>query len=144
MKYTVSNIIHQSMPVVVAKIKDPEGVKYWMEGLKRIEHISGTPGEVGAKREHYFLHKNKEMKVSETLLELDLPRLIKYAYDSPMGRNIVSLSFEKLDDNRIKQTNHTEMELKGFMKIMGVLFKGLFKKQSLKYMTGFKNYAESE
>ena len=42
MKYTVSNTINKPLDEVIEKFKDPEGVKHWMEGLQRIEHISGT------------------------------------------------------------------------------------------------------
>ncbi|MCB0545425.1 MAG: hypothetical protein KDC70_18000, partial [Saprospiraceae bacterium] len=90
----------------------------------------------------YFLHKNKEMKISETILEQDLPRQIKFAYQSPMGYNEVELLFEKLSNNSVRQTNNSFFDLKGFMKIMGFLMKPMFKKQSLKYMTAFKHYVE--
>ena len=128
--------------MLLEKFKDPEGVKHWMEGLQRIEHLSGTPGEVGAKSDFYFLHKNKEMKISETVLEQYLPNQIKFGYQSPMGYNEVEMLFEKLSDSGVKQTNNSYFELKGFMKVTSFLMKGMFKKQSLKYMTAFKNYVE--
>lgn len=142
MNYTLSNTIDKPLEEVIAKLKEPEGVKHWMEGLQKIEHLSGTPGEVGAKSDFYFLYKKKEMKVSETILEQNLPNQIKYSYQSPMGTNIVELLFESLSDNRVKQTSNTSMEVKGFMKLMAPLFKGMFKKQSLTYMTAFKDYVE--
>ena len=142
MKYTLSNTISKPLVEVVEKFKDPEGVKHWMEGLQKIKHLSGTPGEVGAKSDFYFLHKNKEMKISETVLEQNLPNQIKFAYQSPMGYNEVEMLFEKLSDNSVKQTNNSYFEMKGFMNVMSFLMKGMFKKQSLKYMTAFKNYVE--
>ena len=142
MKYSLSNTINRPLDEVVEKFKDPEGVKHWMEGLQKIEHLSGTPSEVGAKSDFYFLHKNKEMKISETILEQNLPDQIKFAYQSPMGKNEVEMRFEKLSDNSVKQINNSYFEMKGFMKIMGFFLKGMFKKQSLKYMTAFKNYVE--
>ena len=142
MKYTLSNTINKPLEEVIEMFKDPEGVKHWMEGLQKIEHLSGTPGEPGAKSDFYFLHKNKEMKISETILEQNLPSQIKFAYQSQMGYNEVEMIFEKLSDTSVKQTNNSYFELKGFMKIMGFLMKGMFKKQSIKYMTAFKNYVE--
>lgn len=142
MKYTLSNTINKPLEEVIEKFRDLEGVKHWMEGLQKIEHLSGTPGELGAKSDFYFLHKSKEMKISETILEQNLPNQIKFAYQSPMGYNEVEMIFEKHSDNTVKQTNNSFFELKGFMKIMGFLMKGMFRKQSLKYMTAFKNYVE--
>jgi hypothetical protein len=142
MKYTLSNTISKPLEEVIEKFKNPEGVKHWMEGLQKIEHLSGTPGEVGAKSDFYFLHKNKEMKISETVLEQNLPNQIKFGYQSPMGYNEVEMLFEKLSDTSVKQTNNSYFEVKGFMKVTSFLMKGMFKKQSLKYMTAFKNYVE--
>ncbi len=142
MKYTLSNQINQSLEEVARKFGDPESVRYWMEGLQKIERISGTPGKVGAQSNFHYLYNNKEMIIAETILEENLPHQMKFAYDSPMGRNIVDIRFEKLSDQQVKQTSFTVMELKGFMRVIGPLFKAMFKKQSLKYMTAFKEYAE--
>lgn len=113
-----------------------------MEGLQRIDRISGSPHEVGAKSDFHFLHKNKEMKISETILEQNLPSQIKFGYQSPMGYNEVEMQFESLSDNSVKQINNSYFELKGIMKILSPLMKGMFKKQSMKYMTAFKDYVE--
>ncbi|HMS98250.1 MAG TPA: SRPBCC family protein [Saprospiraceae bacterium] len=142
MKYTLSNTINRPMAEVMQKFKDPEGVKHWMEGLTRIEHLSGTPGEVGAKSDFYFLHKNKEMKITETILEQDLPRQIKFGYQSGMGYNEVELRFEELDAHTVKQTSNSYFEMRGLMKVFGFLMQGLFKKQSMKYMDAFKAFVE--
>lgn len=142
MKYTLSNTINRPMAEVMQKFKDPEGVKHWMEGLTRIEHLAGTPGEVGARSDFYFLHKNKEMKITETILEQDLPRQIKFGYQSGMGYNEVELRFEELDAHTVKQTSNSYFEMRGLMKVFGFLMQGLFKKQSMKYMDAFKAYVE--
>lgn len=142
MKYTLSNTIDKPLNEVVEKFKDPEGVKHWMKGLERIDHLSGEPGKVGAKSDFYFVHKNKEMKISETILEEDLPRQIKFGYQSSMGYNEVEMLFEELPSGGTKQINNSYFELKGFMKIMGFVMKGMFKKQTMKFLTSFKEYAE--
>jgi hypothetical protein len=142
MKYTVSNTINKPLEEVIEKFKDPEGVKHWMEGLQKIEHISGIPGEVGAKSDFYFLFKKKEMKISETILEQNFPHQIKFAYTSPMGYNEVEMIFEQLTDHSVKQTNHSYFQFKGFLKLISFMMKGMSKKQSLKYMNAFKEYVE--
>jgi carbon monoxide dehydrogenase subunit G len=68
MKYTVSNTINAPLDKVIERFKDPEGAKHWMEGLQKIEHLSGNPHEVGAETDFYFMHRGKEMKISETIL----------------------------------------------------------------------------
>lgn len=142
MKYTLSNVINKPQEIVVEKFKEPEGAMHWMEGLKKIEHVSGTPGKRGAKTNFTFLHKNKEVKIEETILEENLPRQIKFGYVSGGGYNEVELIFEKISDTSTRQTCNTDFQFKGFMKLIGYLFQGMFKKQSLKYMDAFKHYAE--
>ena len=142
MKYTVSNVINRPLHEVVDRFKEPEGALQWMEGLQRIERVSGEPLAVGSKSNFYSLHKNKEFKIAETVLEQRLPEMVKFGYESPMGYNEVELRFEAIDENSVKQINTSYFQTKGFMKVMGFLFKGMFKKQSLKYMDGFKAYVE--
>ena len=142
MKYSVSNTINLPIDVVMEKLNEPDGMLQWMEGLQKVEPISGTPGEEGAISDLHFLHKKKEMKLRETILEQNLPDRIKFSYHSPMGYNEVELQFESLTPDSVKQTNTSYFELKGAMKIFGFLFKGMFKKQSLKYLDAFKAYAE--
>ena len=143
MEYTVSNTINKPLNEVVEKFKEPDGAVKWMEGLQRVEHLSGTPGTLGAKSDFHFLHKKKEMKMTETVLEENLPDQIKFGYEGPTGSNEVEIRFEKINDSSVKQINTSSFDLKGFMKVMGVLFKGMFKKQSLKHMNGFKAYCEN-
>ena len=143
MNYTISNIINKPLDEVIEKFKDPEGAKHWMEGLQQIRHISGTQGEIGAKSDIYFLHKNKEMIISETILEQTLPHQIKFSYRSSMGYNEVEMIFEKISDNSVKQINNSYFELTGFIQIIGFLMKSMFKKQSLVYLNGFKEYVEN-
>lgn len=142
MKYTISNIIHKPLADVISKFVEPEGAKHWMDGLQKIERISGKPLEVGSESNFYFLHKGKEMKIAETVLEQKLPESVKFGYQSPMGYNEVELVFEEQADGSVKQINHSYFEMKGIMKYIGFLFKGVFKKQSMTYLNGFKSYVE--
>ena len=142
MKYTVSNIINKPLDEVMQKYRDPEGVKNWMEGLEKIERISGAHMEVGAKSRFHFVHKGKEMQIDEEVLEQDLPRQIKVGYTSTMGYNEVELIFEPINENSVRQTNNTYFELKGVMKLMGLLMKGMFKNQSMTYLNAFKSWVE--
>jgi hypothetical protein len=142
MRYTLSNTINKPIAEVAKKFMDPDGAKQWMEGLERTEHISATPGEVGAKSDFYFLNRGKEMKISETILEQNMPNQIKFGYQSSMGYNEVEMIFEEIDENSVRQTNNSYFELKGFMKLMGFLMKNMMKKQTMTYLKGFKKYAE--
>ncbi len=142
MRYTLSNTINKPLDEVIKKFTDPDGVKYWMEGFQKMEHVSGDPGQVGAQTNFYFIHRNKEMKILETILEQNLPNQIKFSYQSSMGYNEVEMIFKEIDATSVSQTNNSYFEFNGIMKYLGFLTKGMFKKQSMKYMTAFKKYAE--
>lgn len=144
MKYTVSNTINKPLDEVVAKFMEPDGSLNWMEGLQRIERLTEPSYVVGAKSNFHFIHRNKPMVISETILEENLPRQIKFGFTSPMGYNEVEMIFEPIDDNSVKQINNSYFELKDFMKIMGFFMKSMFKKQSMTYLNAFKAYAEKE
>ncbi|GEM_PF-1928337 len=60
-----------------------------------------------------------------------------------MGKSSVEIQFEKLSDNSVTQIATNYFEIKGMMKVMGILFRGMFKKQTMKYLNAFKVYAES-
>lgn len=113
-----------------------------MEGLERIERLSGHPLEAGAKSNFHFVHKGKEMQIAEEVLEQNLPRQIKFGYTSSMGYNEVEMIFEAIDSNSVKQTNNSYFEMRGFMKVMGLFLSGMFKKQSMTYMNAFKSWVE--
>ena len=142
MKYTVSNTINKPLDHVTAKFFDPQNALEWMPGLKKIVPVSGKPGEVGTKTDFHSEWKGKEMVIQETILERKGDSQIKFQYESKMGFNEVEMIFEKIDDNSVKQINNSLFHLKGGMKIMGFLFKGMFKKQSMVYLNGFKEFAE--
>lgn len=142
MKYTVSNTINQPLSVVAAKFMEPDGALEWMEGLEKIERLSDKPHEVGAKSRFHTKHKNKIFVIDETILEQNMPNQIKFGFTSSMGYNEVEMVFEAIDDQSTKQINHSYFQLQGFMKLLGPLMKGMFKKQSMKYLDGFKAYAE--
>lgn len=142
MRYTLSNTINKPLDVVAARFMEPNGALNWMEGLQRSEHLSGTPGQAGAKTDFYFVNKGKEMKITETILEANMPRQIKFAYDSQMGYTEVEMRFEKITDTTTKQTNNSYFKMNGVMKLLGFLLKGLVKKQSKKYLEAFKAFVE--
>jgi hypothetical protein len=142
MKYTISNTINKPINVVATKFMEPNGALQWMEGLQKIERLSDKPYEVGAKSRFHSLHKKKKFVIDETILEQNMPNQIKFAFNSPMGYNEVEMVFEQLNDNSTKQINHSYFQLKGIMKLLGPLMKGMFKKQSMKYLNAFKEFAE--
>ncbi len=142
MKYQCSIDIELPIDEVVAKYDNEENLYKWMEGLQAIEPISGTPGEPGAKSNIVFQMGKRRMEMVETVIKRNPPEAITMTYDAKGVHNIVTTSFEKVSDNVTKCINDQEFQMKGFMKLMTWLMPGAFKKQSMKYLKAFKDFAE--
>lgn len=144
MKYQTEIEINQPIDKVIKLFDNPENMKKWMEGLQSFEHLSGTPGQPGAKSKLKFKMGNREMEMIETIKVRNLPGEFSGTYESKGGLNIVTNRFVKLSENKTRQITEQEFQFKGVMKIMAVLMKGAFIKQSKKYGEAFKKFAESQ
>lgn len=143
MKYSVSITIDKPVNEVVALFDNVDNMKKWMEGLESFEPLDGTPGEVGARSRLRFKMGKREIEMIETITAKNLPEEFTGTYEAKGVFNIVRNSFEPLPGNKTKYTTEQEFQLKGFMKLMGLLMPGAFKKQSMKYLQDFKAFAES-
>lgn len=142
MKYTSEIEINQPIDKVINLFDNADNMKKWMEGLQSFEHLSGTPGQVGAKSKLVFKMGKRELEMIETITVKDLPREFSGSYEAKGVFNIVKNKFIALPDNRTRYISEQEFQFKGFMKLFGLLMPGAFKKQSMKYLTDFKQFAE--
>lgn len=144
MKYTSEIEINGSIDKVVELFNNPDNMGQWMEGLQSFEQISGEPGKVGAKARLKFKMGKREIEMIETITVSNLPNELSGTYDAKGVFNIVKNKFVKLPDNRTKYVSEQEFQFTGFMKIIGFLMPGAFKKQTMKYLSDFKNFVESQ
>ncbi|MGJ8661498.1 MAG: SRPBCC family protein, partial [Bacteroidota bacterium] len=129
---------------VIALFSEQDNMKKWMKGLESFENVSGTPGEVGAKMNMKFKMGKRDIEMTETITAKNLPETISMEYNAKDVWNGVKNSFIKVADDKTKYITEHEFQFKGFMKIMGFLMPGAFKKQSMKYLIDFKRFAESQ
>jgi hypothetical protein len=144
MKYT--NEIEIDLPVsrVVELFDNPDNMKKWMEGLISFEHVSGKPGYPGAVSKLKFKNRNREMEMTETITVRDLPREFSGVYEMKGVWNGQKMSFIASGPKTIWKSE-TEFRFDNFfMKLMGFLIPGAFKKQSLRHMMNFKAFAEGK
>ena len=143
MKYTASILINKPIAEVASLFDNPDNMHKWMEGIQSVELLEGVEGKKGAKSKLHFLHGKKEMVMIETILENDLPRKMVTTYDSKGVSNIIFTSLESADGNKTNYISTQEFKMHGFMKIVGFLAPGMFKKQTNKILNHFKTFAES-
>jgi hypothetical protein len=145
MKYNIELIINLPRDKVIRKMDNVDNMKHWQRGLTSAEHISGTPGEVGAKMQLNYKFGKREMQLIETISKRDFPREFHANYDTKGMHNVQENFFEETPDDKTKWISKCEFIPTNFMmKMMTTLMPGVFKKQSKKYMDDFKNFAENE
>jgi hypothetical protein len=84
----------------------------------------------------------RRMEMIETITRRDLPEAFDGTYDVKGVHNIVENRFAELGPDRTRWSSHNVFELRGLMKLVGLLFAGSFRKQTRKYLEDFKAFAE--
>lgn len=144
MKYTCEIEIEKPISRVIELFDDPDKMSEWMEGLISFEHLSGEAGQVGAKSKLVFQMGKRQVEMIETITVRNLPDEFSGTYDAEGVHNIVKNKFVALSDTKTKYISEQEFQFKGFMKVVGFLMPGAFKKQSMKYLTNFKTFVENQ
>lgn len=142
MRYTSEIEIMLPREEVIRKFSDPENQKYWQKGLLLREQLTGSPGEEGAQSRLKFKMGNRELEMIETVLTNNLPYEFHASYEAKGVDNRQENFFEETADNTTRWISHSEFHFSGFMKIIGKLMPGEFKKQSRQFMEDFKAFAE--
>lgn len=119
-----------------AVIQDEEKLPEWLMGFQRMEHVSGTPGTVGAVSNVYFDDNGQTMAIQETITALVPEESIAMTYTSDFmdmdysmtmtsangqtristatvakGNGVISRSIMALIASSIKQQEETNLAL---------------------------------
>ena len=146
MKYTCEIEINQPVNKVIELFDNADNLTQWMEGLESFEHLSGEPGQPGAKSLLKFKMGNRKMEMTETITVRNLPEDFSGYYEMDGMVNHIKNSFSALSENKTRYVTENEFVIKKnlFMKIFAFLMPGQFKKQSMKYLESFKKFAETQ
>ncbi|NAS32763.1 SRPBCC family protein [Flavobacteriaceae bacterium R38] len=143
MKYQHEILINLPREELIKKFDNPDNMKHWQRGFISFNHESGEPGKPGAKSKLKYKMGKREIEMTETIKKRNLPEEFHGTYEAKGVFNLQENYFKIIDDNTTKWVSVSEFKFTTFtMKIMGALMPGAFKKQSYKYMTDFKNFAE--
>ncbi|MDA3613803.1 SRPBCC family protein [Polluticaenibacter yanchengensis] len=144
MKFTTTIDINSPIDKVIALFDNPDNMSQWMEGLQSFQHLSGTPGQPGAKSKLRFKMGKREVEMIETVTVRNLPHEFTGTYEANGVFNIVKNKFVKVSEDKTRYITENEFQFKGFMKLIALLMPGAFKKQSMKFLQHFKEFAEKE
>ncbi|WP_431137411.1 SRPBCC family protein [Psychroserpens mesophilus] len=143
MLYTTEIIVKVPLDVFVKKMNNIDNMKHWQRGLVSTEHILGNPGDLGSKLKLKYKFGKRHMEIIETITNSAFPNEFSATYSTKSMNNIQKNYFSETDEGFTKWTSVNEfIPLSLSMRIMLFLMPNAFKKQSLKYMQDFKNFAE--
>jgi hypothetical protein len=143
MKYNCEIEINLPLKRVIELFDDSDNLSKWQPGLVSFEHISGKPGQTGAKSRLIYKMGKRDIEMIETITTRNLPEEFSGTYEAKGVFNFVNNKFAELSPNKTKWITENEFQFSGFMKIMGMLMPGAFKKESQKHLKQFKEFAET-
>ncbi len=142
MKYTLSTVIRVPREKVWELMTDPENMKHWQPGFISMELLEGKPGEAGSKTRLRYKMGKREIEMIETITRREAPEIFDGTYEANGVWNGQNNRLEVVDENSTRWVSESEFRMSGFMKLIGWLFPGSFKKQSQLYLDYFKAFAE--
>ena len=143
MTYTISIIIEQQLHYVIDKFDSRDNLKHWHKGLLNAEHLSGTPGRLGSKMKLDYHLDGRHMQLIETITKRNFPHEFHATYTTKGMHNLQENSFEATTEGFTKWSSQNEFRATSFfMHLMLFAMPGAFKKQSMAFMTNFKNFVE--
>lgn len=142
MEFTQEIIVNVPRERFIELFDNPANLTQWQEGLLSFTPISGTPGTPGATSRLVFRRGKGTMEMVETITRRVLPDAFDATYDAKGVHNICENTFEDAGPDATRWVARNVFEMKGFMKVIGLLFGRSFPKQSYAYMVAFKDFAE--
>ena len=145
LSYTCSILLDLPQERVAALWADEKHFNAWQDGFISIELLSGQKNEEGAVSKIEFEQGKHKMELIETMLKNDLPYMRKARYVHKHMTNTQETHFQTVGEEQTKFISIVEYtQFNGFLpKLMSILFKGVFKKQSEKWMRQFKVFDEA-
>ena len=143
MKYTNEVIIDLPLKKVIELFDSEENLFKWQPELISFEHLSGEKGEVGATSKMVYKMGKREIDMIETITVKNFPKEFSATYKAKGVLNEMKNYFEEINDQTTKWRSESHFKFSGFMKLIGLLMPGSFKKQSQKSLEQFKTFAEA-
>jgi len=144
MRYACEIVVEVPRERFIELFDNPDNLRHWQPELVSFAPISGTPGQPGAQSRLIYRMGSRTVEMVETVTVRDLPDEFSGTYDAKGVHNVVSNHFTVAGPNgqATRWSMTTEFQCKGFMRLMTWLMPGAFKRQTMKFLTNFKNFAE--
>ena len=147
MKFTCSVDIDAPLDKVIKCFENPSYLDRWQEDFDSFTSLSGNPREVGGMNKLLYNvpKKNKQIQLIETIEKNNLPNQFVALYEHKHMINTMDSRFLELNNGMTRWTAHLNYsKINGFLpKAMSLLFPGMFKMQTQKWLDNFKDFVEN-
>lgn len=124
-----TTIINRSVKEVWQYFTDPNHLKEWLTGFERLEHLSGTPGTVGATSKQHYTINGKPFELLETITKRVEFRQFSGTMSNEMLHSTIHNYFTGLEGKKTEVRSDTTVTFKGFMRVLSPLMKKSFQQR---------------
>ena len=143
LSYDCEILIEKSLAESWAVSQDESKLPEWLEGFQKVEHVSGTPGAVGAVSDVYFDNNGEVMKIRETITDIKPDESISMTFTSDFMDMDYTLKMDTTDDGKTKISSSTTAQGNGmFSKSIIALIGGSIKAQEETNLASLKKTIE--
>ena len=122
--------------------QDEKKMSDWLDGFQKIEHVSGSPGTVGAISDVYFITDGQEMTIRETITDIVPDESISMLFTSDFMDMDYKLTMNSVD-GKTKISSSTTCEGNGMVsKSLIALIGNSIKTQEETNLTNLKKTIE--
>ncbi|MFC0605512.1 SRPBCC family protein [Winogradskyella pulchriflava] len=104
--YDSEIVVNKPLAEAWAVTQDEAKMADWLPGFQKVEHVSGTPGTVGAVSDVYFINEGQEMVIRETITNLVPNETIEMTFTSDFMNMDYKLNMAPMD-GKTKITSST-------------------------------------
>ncbi|WP_297693285.1 SRPBCC family protein [uncultured Eudoraea sp.] len=125
------NVITVNKPLAEswAVSQDEERMADWLDGFQKIEHVSGTPGTVGAVSDVYFIDDGQEMVIRETITDIVPNESITMTFENDFMNMDYILRMSEMEGKTKISSSTTAVGNGMFSKSLMALMSGTFVSQ---------------
>lgn len=142
MKYTTQVQINLPRSKVIELFDSTENIYKWQPGLKSFEHVSGQPGQAGARSNLVYEGRKGDLHMTETITKRNFPDEFHGIYEARGVYNEMYNYFEETSEDVCNWRTVSVFKFRGLMALMAPFMKAAFSNNTLLNMERFKNFAE--
>lgn len=143
LKYQVEILIDKPLDQVVALFDELDNLGAWQPGFQSWEHLHGEKGQPGAQTRLVYLNGKRRVEMVETLEVYNLPEEFTATFEAPGMKMWVQSRFEAVGEQQTRWISNNDGSVSGvMMSLVRLLMPGCFKKESMRFMRHFKDFAE--